>query len=70
MGQGSSITMSCGVGHRCDSDLALLWLAAVALVQPLSWDAALKDKEKKGGIIFQGPLPSLLLHYCTSMPEE
>ena len=49
--------MSCGVGCRCGSDLALLWLwcrpAAVALIQPLAWElphamgAALEKKEKK-----------------------
>ena len=34
--------MSCGVGRRRGSDLALLWLwrkpAATALVQPLTWE--------------------------------
>ena len=34
--------MSCGVGHRCGSDLALLWLwcrpAAAAPIQPLAWE--------------------------------
>ena len=52
--------MSCGVGCRCRSDLALLWLwcsrAAVAQIQPLAWKlpyaagAALgrkKNKKKK-----------------------
>ena len=49
--------MSCGVGHRCGSDLALLWLwyrlAEAAPIQPLSWEVlyaagvALKKKEKK-----------------------
>ena len=52
--------MSCGVGHRRDSDLVLLWLwrrpAAAGLIRPLAWEppyavgAALKrqkDKEKK-----------------------
>ena len=33
--------MSCGVGHKHGSDLALLWLrcrlAATALIQPLAW---------------------------------
>ena len=47
--------MSRGVGHRCGSDLALLWhrLAATALIRSLAWEppyamgAALKkDKEK------------------------
>ena len=34
--------MSCGVGHRCSSDLVLLWLwwrpAAVAPIGPLTWE--------------------------------
>ena len=49
--------MSCGVGCRCTSDLALLWLwhrlAAVAAIQPLAWEhpyaagVALRKKERK-----------------------
>ena len=49
--------MSCGVGHRCGSDLALLWLwhRPVAMVPTgsLAWGppyavgAALKDKKQK-----------------------
>ena len=49
--------MSCGVGHRHGSDLALLWLwhkpTAMAPIRPLTWelpyatDAALKRKKKK-----------------------
>ena len=48
--------MSCGVGHRCSSDPALLWLycrlTAVALILPLAWEplystvAALKRQKK------------------------
>ena len=48
--------MSCGVGPRCGSDLALLWLwcrpAAAAPIRPLAWElpyaaaAALKNKNK------------------------
>ena len=44
------------IGHRCSSDLVLLWLwcrlAAAALIQPLAWEfpyavgAALKQKKK------------------------
>ena len=34
--------MSSGVGRRCSSDLALLWLwwrpEAAALIQPLAWE--------------------------------
>ena len=49
--------MSCGVGRRHGSDLALLWLwcrlAAVALLRPLAWEPlyamheALKSKKQK-----------------------
>ena len=48
--------MSCGLGHRCSLDPALLWLwhrlEAVALIQPLDWElsyttgAALKRIKK------------------------
>ena len=51
--------MSCGVGHRCGSDPALLWLscklAAVAPIQPLVWEPpyaarlALKSKKRREG---------------------
>ena len=55
MGQQSGIDVSCGVGHRHGSDPALLWLwlAAVALIQPLAWELpyaagmALKRQKKK-----------------------
>ena len=34
--------MSCGVGHRCSSDLTLLWLwrklVATALIRSLAWE--------------------------------
>ena len=49
--------MSYGVGHRCGSELALLWLwcgpAVTALIQPLAWNFHVslvrpqKDKNKK-----------------------
>ena len=49
--------MSCGVRHRCGSDLALLWLwyrlVAIAPIQPLAWElpytegATLKKSQKK-----------------------
>ena len=39
--KGSSIPVSCGIGHRCGSDL-LLWLwcrpATAALIRPLAWE--------------------------------
>ena len=48
--------MSCGVGRRCDSDLAWLWLwcrlEATALIGPLAWESpyatgvALKKRQK------------------------
>ena len=35
------LAVSCGIGRRCSSDLALLWLwhrlAAVAWLRPLAW---------------------------------
>ena len=38
----SGVAVSCGVGHRCSSDLALLWLwhrlVAVAPILPLAWE--------------------------------
>ena len=56
--------MSCGVGHRRSSDLALLWLwhrlAAAAPIRPLAWKlpgaagAALKKKERKKKRICRG----------------
>ena len=49
--------MSCGVGHRCSLDLALLWLwlrpAATAPIRPLAWElphasgVTLKNKIKQ-----------------------
>ena len=50
--------MSCGVGHKCGSDLAWLWLwhrlAATALIGHLSWEppyatgvALIRQKDKK-----------------------
>ena len=54
--------MSCGVGCRCGSDLALLWLwcrpVAKAPIGPLAWEppcamgVALKRKTKKFGDLF------------------
>ena len=53
--KGSGIAVSCGVGHRCSSDLALLWLwnrwAAAApiqlLAQGLPYAAGMALKRKK-----------------------
>ena len=49
--------MSCGVGHRLDLDLALLWLwrrpAATVPIRPLAWElpyatgVALKSQKKR-----------------------
>ena len=51
------VAMNCGVGHRCGSDLALLWLwcrlAVAAAVRPLTWEppcaapVALRNKTKQ-----------------------
>ena len=53
--------MSCGVGHRCGSDLALLWFwprpVATAPIRPLAWgpphaaNAALEKTERQNKII-------------------
>ena len=60
--------MCCGVGHRHNSDLALLWYrpAAAAPIQPLAWelphamDAALKtNKQKKTLLIISEILLSI-----------
>ena len=57
--KGSSIAVSCGVVHRCGSDLVLLWLwrrpAAAAPIWPLAWelpytagvDPKMKKRKKK-----------------------
>ena len=55
--KGSDVAVSCGIGHRCSSDLALLWLwcrlVAIALIRSLAWEfpcaagAALKRQKKK-----------------------
>ena len=58
------IVVSCGVGHRCSSDLELLRHrpAAVAPIQPLAWEnpyatgAALKSGKKKNGIPLKSPV--------------
>ena len=57
MVKGSSVAVSCGVGHRCDSDPELLWLwcrpEATAPIRPLAWEppyaggAALKSQKDK-----------------------
>ena len=57
MGYGSNVAMSCGVGLRRGSDLALLWLwhrlVATAPIRPLAWEppyavgAALKRKKRQ-----------------------
>ena len=57
VGWGSGVAMSCGVGSRCGSDSALLWLwcrpAARAPIRPLVWEpscaagVALKRQNKQ-----------------------
>ena len=54
---GSSIAVSCGIGHRRVLDPKLMWLwhrlAAAALIGPLAWElphalgVALKSKKEK-----------------------
>ena len=73
--------MSCGVGHRCGLDRALLWLwyrlAAIALIQPLAWeplyttDVALKRQKtythKKKRFIFLQVFHQPRLGYLVKM---
>ena len=42
--------MSCGVGHRGGSDLALLWhrSAAAAPIQPLAWELPYAPSAEEG----------------------
>ena len=57
VGSESGIAVSCGVGHKCGLDLALLWLwrrlEATAPIQPLAWEppyavgVALKQNKTK-----------------------
>ena len=48
-GLGTSIAVSCAVGHRCGSDLALLWLwprlVATAPFRPLAWEPPYAEGE-------------------------
>jgi len=59
--------MSCSVGGRRGSDLALLWLAAIAPIQPLIWElpyvgAALKNQEKKKSLQYSGNILYFYTH--------
>ena len=72
MGQGSGVAVSCGVGCRHGSDLALLWQsgrpAAVAPIHPLAWElpyaapAALRSKKRKN-LDEELPLSILVLKF-------
>ena len=67
----------CGVGRRCGSDPALLWLwfrpAAAALIQPLAWElpcamgVALKEENNPEGFIFASLYVRLLCGIFLSM---
>ena len=52
--------MSCGVGHRGSSDLALLWLwhrpAATALIRPLAWEPPYAT-----GVALKGQTPIIII---------
>ena len=71
------MAMSCGVGHRCGSDLVLLWLwcmpVATAPIQPLAWEpphaagvALKRKKEKKESRV---AMSCGVGHRCGSDPE-
>ena len=67
--KGSGIAMSCGVGCRLSSDLALPWLwyrqVAEALSRPLAWEppyaagVALKRQSKQTRILNLGHLDAI-----------
>ena len=44
--------MSCGIGHRLDSDPVLLWLwhrlKAIAPIGPLTWELHMPQVQPKG----------------------
>jgi len=70
--KGSGIAMSCGVGHRRSSDIALLllWhrLAVAAPIWPLAWElsfaknAAQKSKKKKSVFLMTAYVWPLIIH--------
>ena len=65
-----SLSISHTKGHGSDSMLPWLWLAAVALIQPLAWDppgavdVALKSKKKKKKLVFHlGALAFIMVYF-------
>ena len=78
MGSGSGVAVRYGVGHRCGSDLALLWPwgrpAAAAPIQDLGWErlyavgVALK-KPKKWDYILYSTACSRLSAACPGHPS-
>ena len=54
--KGSGVAVTCGVGHRCSSNPAFLWLwygpVSIALIRPLAWEKTKKKKEKESSMIF------------------
>ena len=65
MAEGTGIAVSCGVGRRRGSNLALLWLwhrlAAAAPIRPLAWElpyamgeALKKQTNKQAKTLFRG----------------
>ena len=73
IGSGIGVALSCGVGCRCGSDLALLWLwcrlAATAPIRPLAWEPLgaaqemAKDKKKKYVYIYILQFPTWTFNF-------
>ena len=72
--------MNCGIGHRCGSDLALLWLwcrlAAVAPISPPAWEppyvvgVALKRQKTKKEFFLRVPVVAQWIQNPTNIHEN
>ena len=77
LGWGSGVALTCGVVHRCGSDLMLLWLwadrAAVPQISPLAWEGHKKEKKKKKRKRIKMGIPTEAqrdqLHLCSTRTQ-
>ena len=70
MGEGFSVAVSCGVGHRRGWDPLLLWLwcrlAATAPIGPLTWEPPHAVKKKKKNLRIKNKLKKI--HFDLVVP--